>query len=528
MPRLFDFAIGEPEDKTTGKGWINPQNGQAYIRIGDNWIPFAGGQAVTFKEITLFIRGIDKTRMLKAKSLIITDALTSRVDTCSFVLEDIEGNNKPNEGDEVIIYKGDPPVKTFAGEIQSAPQSQISPGIYKYSVQCADYSRQMDKKRVVETYTDKTCKYIIEDIIASYAPEFTTFNVQDGPTIYYIAFNYKTPMDCLRELARLSGFDWYVDYDMDIHFFANETNSAPYELNETASSGRFKNLQIRIDKSQLRNRIYVRGGYYLSNLFQQEIVADGEQLEFPLAYEPHAPLSVYVDTVEKSLGIDNIDTAGKDFVYNATEKTIKNLDLAKLTADQVLKVKYKYKIPIIVIEDDEDSQDALKALEGGDGIYEYLVVDESLGTLEAARDRANAELRQYANALIEGSFITDQDGYRSGQLLTVNIPTRGIDSQYLIQTVTKKSIGGGHLEYSVNFATLLTGLTDFLISLWQASQKIYSRDDEVPDSALDEILQKTDALALTHAVPAFEEYTPPFQYGPGGSPQGIWNESQWG
>jgi len=528
VPRLFDFSISKPVDNDTGKGWINPQNGQVYIRLGDNWIPFAGGDPATFKKITIFIKGIDKTAIVRAKSLSITDAITSQVDTCSFILDDLDGTNRPHEGDEVIIYYGDPPVKIFAGEIQSAPQSQICPGTYKYSVSCADYSRMLDKKRVVETYSDKSCKYIIEDIIASYAPEFTTFNVQDGPTIYYIAFNYKTPMDCLRELARLSGFDWYVDYDMDIHFFASETNSAPYELNETASSGRFKNLQIRIDKSQLRNRIYVRGGYYLSSLFEQEIVADGEQLEFPLAYEPHAPLSVYVDTVEKSLGIDNIDTAGKDFVYNATEKTIKNLDLAGLTDGQVLKVKYRYKIPIIVIEDDEDSQAALKAMEGGDGIYEYLIVDESLGTLEAARDRVQAELRQYANALIEGSFITDQDGYRSGQLLPVNIPTRGIESQYLIQTVTKKSIGGGYLEYSVKFATLLTGLTDFLISLWQASQKIYSRDDEVQDTTLDEILQKTDALALTHAVPAFAEFTPPFQYGPGGSPQGIWNESQWG
>lgn len=527
MPKLFDFSITEPEDNSEGKGWINPQNGQAYICLGGAWIPFAGSEAQTFKKITIFIGGIDKTTLIRAKSLTITDAITSEVDTCSFILDDVDGGNRPNEGDEVVVYWGDPPVKIFAGEIQNAPQSQISPGIYKYSVHCVDYSRGMDKRRVVETYTDKTCKYIIEDIIDNYAPEFTTVNVQAGPTIYYIAFNYKSPTECLRELARLSGYDWYVDYDMDIHFFASETNEAPYELNETPSSGRYSGLTIQIDKSQLRNRVYVRGGYYLSNIYEQEIVADGEQMEFLLAYNPYTPVSVYVDGVEHSLGIDNIDTTIKDFVVNATEKTIKNLVHAKLTAGQVLKTKYKYKIPILVIEDDEDSQEALQAIEGGDGIYEHLIVDESLATLEAARARANAELRQYANAMVEGSFTTDQDGYRSGQLLTVNIPSRSINSEYLIQTVTKKSIGGGYLEYSVSFATLLTGLTDFLISLWQASQKIYSRDDEVPDTALDEILQKTDALALTHAVPTYEEFTPPFQYGPGGSPQGIWGESQW-
>lgn len=527
MPRLFDFSIEEPQDNSTGKGWINPQNGQAYIRLGNNWIPFAGGQAQDFKKITIFIDGVDKTAMMKAKSLSITDVLTSQVDTCSFILEDLDGDNKPNEGDEVIIYYGNPPVKIFAGEIENTPQSQISPGCYSYSVHCADYSRLLDKKRVVETYTDKTCKYIINDIIQSYAPEFTINNVQDGPIIYYIAFNYKTVSDCIKELAKLSGYDWYVDYDMDIHFFASETNSAPYELNEIATSGRFRNLTISVDKSQLRNRVFVRGGYYLSNLYTQEILADGEQLEFVLAYEPHEPMSVYVNDIEKTLGIDNIDASGKDFVVNNSEKTVKNLDYAKLSNTAVLKVKYRYKIPILVIEDDEDSQAALKELEGGDGIYEYIIVDESLATLEAARTRAQAELRQYANPIIEGSFTTDQDGYRSGQLLTVNIPSRDINSQYLIQSVSKKSIGGGHLEYNVSFATLLTGLTDFLISLWQASQKIYTREDEVPDSSLDEILQKTDALALSHAVPTFEEYTPPFQWGPGGSPQAVWGEFQW-
>lgn len=525
MPRLFDFTIGEPEDKTAGKGWINPQNGQTYLRIGDNWIPFAGGQAVIFKDITLFIRGIDKTRMLKARSLNIKDALTSKVDTCSFVLQDIEGSNKPNQGDEVIIYHGAPPVKIFAGEIINPPQTQISPGTYKYAVRGVDYSRRLDKRKVVETYTDQTCSYIINDITDNYAPEFSTINVQTGPVVSFIAFNYKSARDCIRDLARLSGFDWYVDYDMDIHFFAQETNSAPYELNETASSGRYKGLLIDINKSQLKNRIFVRGGYYLSSLYTQEIVADGEQLEFLLAYTPQTPITVYVDDVEKTLGIDNIDVSGKDFVVNVTEKTIKNLDIAKLTDGQVFKTTYKYKIPILCMVEDTESQNAVKSIEGGDGIYENLVVDESIETNEAARDRARAELRQYSNASVKGTFKTDQDGYRSGQLLKIDIPSRGVDSQYLIQTVTKKSIGGGHLEYTVTFATLLIGLTDFLLSLWEAGKKIVTREDEV----LDEFVGiEMNTITLSDAVPTFEEFTPPFQYGPGGSPQGVYNESQYG
>lgn len=525
MPRLFDFIIGEPEDKTNGKGWIDPQTGQAYLRVDGKWIPFAGGPSATFREITLFIKGIEKTRMLKAKSLLIKDELTSKADTCSFILDDTEGSNKPSQGDEVIIYKGTPPVKIFAGEIIKAPQSQISPGVYSYAVRCVDYSRQLDKKKVVETYTGQTCSYIINDIIDNYAPGFSTINVQTGPVITFIAFNYKSARECIRDIARLSGYDWYVDYDGDIHFFARETNTAPYILDETVSSGRYVGLTIAVDKSQLRNRVYVRGGYYLSSLYTQEIVADGEQLEFLLAYESQAPISVYVDDVAHTLGIDNIDTTGVDFVVNVAEKTIKNLDHAKLTDGQVFKITYKYKIPILCMVDDEDSQEAIKLIEGGDGIYEGpIIVDESIESLDAARERALAEIRQYSNAPVQGSFKTDQDGYRSGQLLPIDISSRNINSQYLIQSVTKKSIGGGHLEYEVAFATMLTGLTDFLLSLWEAGRKIITREDEI----LDELVQKSDEISVSHAAPTFEEQTPPYQYGPGGSPQGVYNESQYG
>lgn len=471
---------------------------------------------------TITINAVDKTSMIKAKSLSIKDALTSKVDTCSFILEDIAGTNKPQEGQEVIVTYGG--TKIFAGNIIRKPQTQISPGIYKYAVNCVDYSRSLDKKLVVQSYTEKTCAYIINDIITKYTSGFTQNHVQTGPTVNFIAWNYKPVGQCIKELARLTHYDWYVDYDKDIHFFARETNAAPYELNETASSGRYKGLSIDIDKSQLKNRVFVRGGYYLSNLYTQEKVADGEQLEFLLAYGPQTPMKVYVDDVEKTLGIDNIDTAGKDFVVNVTEKTIKNLDYAKLTAGQVFKATYTYKVPILCMVEDTESQNAVKAIEGGDGIYEALVTDESIETNEAARDRARAELKQYSNALVKGSFKTDQDGYRSGQLLTVNIPTRSINSQYLIQAVTKKSIGGGYLEYTVTFATLLTGLTDFLLSLWEEGKKIVTRKDEV----LDEFVGiEMNTITLSDAAPTFEEYTPPFQYGPGGSPQGVYNESQY-
>lgn len=529
MAKMFDTITGwwTPEDPETGKGWVNNKTGTAYIYLAGKWIPFAGSSPWTeyFQGFIVLINGNDRTQYVKARSLRITDVLTSQVDTCSFIFDDIAGTEKPDIGQDVTIYFEDSDTKIFGGNIQSMPQNQISPWIYTYSVKCTDYSRGLNKKLVVETYEDKTCGYIIADIVSKYCPEFTTANVQAGLEISFIAFNYKTVNECLKNLANLTKYDWYVDYDKDIHFFVKGTETAPYELNETATSGRFKDLTIEVDKTQLKNRVYVRGGFYLSDLYTQYISADGKQLSFLLAYTPYEPMSVYVGGVQKTSGIDNIDKTGKDFVVNVNEKTIKNLDYALIGAGVEFKVTYKYKIPILFVADDEISQAAMVAIEGGDGIYEDLITDSTIETLDAARERAAAELLDYSNPIIDGEFSTDQYGYRSGQLLTVNIPSRDINSQYIIQSVTKTAIGGGQFTYTIKFATKLKGLIDFLIYLINAGKEISTREDEV----IDEFLQKREeALVITDNDPTFEEATPPFVYGPTAGTVGKFNESTFG
>ena len=50
---------------------------------------------------------------------------------------------------------------------------------------------------------------------------------------------------------------------------------------------KIKNLSIVIDGSTIRNRVYVRGGTYLSDEFTFSQVADGEQTVFYLPERPH-------------------------------------------------------------------------------------------------------------------------------------------------------------------------------------------------------------------------------------------------
>jgi hypothetical protein len=508
----------EPTSCFTGKLWIEPRPAitNVWLKLGSEWVLLTQSLIPntvfnSTKDILFLIEGEDKTEYLEKDTLSITDTL-NEVDTCSFGLI---GSAKPIVGQEVEIYKYDGSnfIKQFGGEIISAEQSRTGIAKYRYSVECNDYSESAKKKLVVETYENMYVGEIIKDLVNNYAEELGTFYVDNGNLLAKYQFNYRYPFDCITELAGLMGWSWYVDIDRNIHFFSNTTNVAPYTLTDNRADAEYQNLTIMPDKTQLRNKIIIRGGYYLSEAYTQERVADGTQTSFNLDYEGYAPVTVYVDSgagyVLKTLGIDNIDT-GKDFVFNFTEKVVKNQDHATLDAGDLIKIMYSYKIPVLVEQSRQDSIDAMKVYEGGDGIYEYLLIDENIQTKAIALKRAIAELDIYANPIVEGVFTTMQEGYRSGQLLTVNIPSRGINEQYLIQTVTATSIGMGNFEYEITFGAKLLGLAEFLMDMFENNKTSYQRNDEILTKIgfVDDGLVISDIVASTEIrVPSTRPYT---------------------
>jgi hypothetical protein len=74
---------------------------------------------------------------------------------------------------------------------------------------------------------------------------------------------------------------------------------------------------------------------------------------------------------------------------------------------------YKYDIDVITTVEDIASQSAISAVQGGDGVYEYVISDDSLVTLDAAEAAGNADLRQHANPTVKGSFETEADVKRT-------------------------------------------------------------------------------------------------------------------
>jgi hypothetical protein len=192
--------------------------------------------------IVLKINSVDRSRRVDWKSLKIQNILTNRVDKADFFIRTYgDTTYRPQLGNDVTIFNG--ATKIFGGVITEIKEIPPAYKIDGFSIMCIDYTRLLDGKLVTEVYENQTLSAIIADMVARYAPSgFTTSNVSVSDNVQYINFNYQPISQCLKTLASMFNYDWYVDYDKDIHFFDKEENAAPYDLNDNDGSYIFETL----------------------------------------------------------------------------------------------------------------------------------------------------------------------------------------------------------------------------------------------------------------------------------------------
>lgn len=125
----------------------------------------------------------------------------------------------------------------------------------------------------------------------------------------------------------------------------------------------------------------------------------------------------------------------------------------------------------------------------------------------------------------------DQGYFAPGQYVTVNLPTYGIstDSAFLIQEVVTEinedsATSTTEYTYTVRFGGKLVGVQEFLESL---SSEISSATETDTGTDIKTIEFLTESMVAVDSNLSHITETPPFQYGPGGSPQGRWNLSEW-
>jgi len=457
--------------------------------------------------VQVYVDGTRVTRSIERNSLSVENILTRQVDRCKFVLRKYGDNHTfvPKNGNEVKVYNDG--TQIFGGVIVKLVQRVEDYKILLYDIECEDYTRLLDKKLVADTFKNKTITQILESINADYLEDFTLNNAQGvSKEIAYIAFNYCSVSDAFTQLADLVSYDWYVDYDRDIHFFSKSAKSAPIDINDDDGSYLKGSLRIRRDNSQLRNKIYIRGGEYLADTMTSEAISDGIQNVYPLPYK-YEDLQVSVTGEVWEGGIDGVDAITLyDYLWNKDEKFIRFRGDRIPNDTSSIKMSGQPYLPVRVVTQDMGSITDTISAEGGDGIYEFLVVDNSINSKEGARERAVEELDAYKETLSEGQFSTYEDGLKAGQRIRINSDSHDIDEYFIINKVTARMYTSEALRYDVSIVTTKTlGIIEFLQGLLlKETKQIIINENEI----IDLVYAKSESLTIAEEVTSSKSHNP--------------------
>ena len=439
------------------------------------------------------IGGVNRSSNIDWTTLRIKDYLDDKPSTCSFIIKKYGTTKtyKPSLASEVNVeFAGS---KIFAGVIIRITDTVVSGKMQKYQVECVDYTRYLSRRLIPDTFANQTVDAIIASLITDYFDDdsITGNNVDCTNLIDDIRFDYARGDECLRRLAEITNYHWYIDYDKDIHFFANGDEVAPFNISDNSQNYFYNSLKIIEDDSQIKNVIYVRGSDYLGDEFTDVIVADGETITFWTAYQLDS-IQIWVDAgagyVVKTVGVDGVDAAGDyDCLYNFNDKAIKFPDATKPVATNTVKYTGKPLLPVITKMNDPVSQTAY-------GKYEYKILDTRIKTKQSARERAEAELTSYKDSLIDATFRTVESGLRAGQEMTISLTARGISGTYIIKSVAFKTRTYNSFYYEVELInTVSLDVIEFLQKLIQdIDNSTKFLEDEGGDTVVDLIMSLSE------------------------------------
>jgi hypothetical protein len=455
---------------------------------------------------------------IEKNSLTIDRQLAFTSDRCSFSIFDY----RPAEGQEVIIRDDDGTI-LFGGVVISSVLARRSGDrqVTVYDVDCDDYTAVLDGKLVVETYRGLTADEIFLDIVAKYITGFTTEGVARGAPVIEDTgpdLSYLRPSEAFRYLCEYVGWAWKPTYTKDLRF-ARESDlygMAPVSIDKGTKAVLGKHS---IDIQGLRNRVYVHGGRMLSDHEETRWLADGVARQWWIPFGPH-DLSFFVTGAQKSVGVENLHKEEDfDFMMSFSEKYIRaSVQTATPTAGTQLSLIAKREIPVITVIEDLASQAAVQAIQGGDGVYEHPITDNSLVTVQAAEAVAQADLNLHANPKIQGDFTTEIPGWFPGQTVRIDMPHRGISGVYMIQRVSiRRILSKGEIfrwQYTVTYGGRLLGIADFLQSLISRQQR--ERGEET--NIINKMVYSDDKINLSDAQIVQEELMP-FRYD---EPRSVW------
>lgn len=178
-------------------------------------------------QYTLLTRGEDIRR---TPGVTIRDVLNNQANTATFRVDGT--SNTPQVGEKIqILDQEDGDRLLFSGSVISVDQIyEDDPDNIAWETRCVDWTFALNKYRPIGKYVNTSVSLIVKDLIAKFAPGFTSSYVQTKLAKVSVTFDGRDDFaTCLNRLAEaIGGGHWYVDYSQNLHFFHIQPKNADF------------------------------------------------------------------------------------------------------------------------------------------------------------------------------------------------------------------------------------------------------------------------------------------------------------
>lgn len=371
--------------------------------------------------------------------------------------------------------------KIFAGVISQVKYEGKDSVKEVIKITARDYTALLQKTTVEpEVYTNKEVSFIVNDIMTKYAPSIlTTTNVQTTQTtLTRIQFKQVTIFDALKELADFSGFTFYIDTSLDLHFEQKGTVASGLVFDETNV---LKSI-FKSDVDAVRNRVFVYGDRQLVAHPTETFTADGVGSAFSLQ-DP--PFNVKVDvsgTIQTGEVLDASDVppSGTQYLVDFHGQQIIFVSGTQLGYNaipgslQPITVDYDVSRPIIKFARDSSSISQFQP-------RTEIIVDNNIKDAQQAKDAARNFISRKKQPPLQGNLmVQDVVAITPGQTAIVNQPDQNVSNQSLLILEAKYTFNTDTLQsdnvLQIKVNQRVSDITDFFKDLAVAVKKLQAQN----------------------------------------------------
>ncbi len=400
------------------------------VAVGGGAIAIAGALELDY---TLGIQ-VDETAVTILKASPVVENRIEERSIANFTIIDTPGTASFTKGMLVKIY--DPNnVLIFGGLIDNPETIRIAPsGGLLHPNTCIDYHYFADKRLIAESYEDKTCGFIVEDVFDKYlaAEGVTIGNIELGPTLVQAVFNYPRVTDAYDALAEKAGKIWLIDKNKALYFQGRDVTAAPWTL--TGNDIIKGSSRLSGENPLYRNRQYIRGGKGTTSLQTETFTGDGVNVAFTVGYSIVKVPTVTVNAVGQTVGIKGIDTA-MDCYWSKGDPVLV-FDAGSIPGAVAVVIAYYGEYDVLAVVEDPAQIASQQTIEGsGTGYVEDISDESTLTDTDALLDSGKAKLSRFAVTAKRLHFTTVRTGLEPGQIQTVAYPAFGLADDMLIESV---------------------------------------------------------------------------------------------